>query len=570
MASITKKSIKGKIYYYARECQRVNSKPKITWQRYLGKAEDIIHAVENKDKLTLPDEVIVSNFGAVAALYDLAKRWDMVRIIDKVVGKRDQGLSVGNYMLIAAINRCVCPKSKTQIGDWFFDTPLRRWLTVSKKSSLSSQRFWDNMSLLDDTTIHKAEMELTNALIREFNVNTRCLLYDTTNFATFIDTFNDNNTIAQRGKSKQGRKDLRIVGLALLVSSDFHIPLFHETYQGNTHDSKEFESVVDCLVERHKILSSSVEKITVVFDKGNNSEDNFNKLAKTPYHFVGSLKLKEVEDLLDIPLQDYQKLTHRRLQGVRVLRLKREVFGYQRTIVLTYNEELFLTQSQTILREIHKRTTKLKALVIQLSRWVSGDVKKGKKPTLTGVESKIKEILKGQYMKQLIKTELSEEKGFPMLCYSVDHKALERVFNHRLGKTVLFTDNDSWNNEEIILAYRGQFRVEKAFETMKDPHFVSWSPMWHWTDHNIKVHAFYCVLALTLASLLQRELHMHGFDVSISKAIEDLAAISEVVMVKHKRGSKPPELQIVISKMSKQQQQIFTALRLSRYTEAKV
>jgi len=565
-----KKNIKGNIYYYVRESKRIDGKPKIIWQKYLGTIGNIINAVENKNTPTIPDEVTVSRFAAVAAIYDLAIRWNMVDIIDGVANKREQGLSVGNYMLIAAINRCVCPKSKRQIGEWFFDTPLRRWLPVNKKA-LSSQRFWDNMALLDAATIRKAEKELTAALIREFNVDTRCLLYDTTNFATFIDTFNENNTVAQRGKSKQGRRDLRIVGLALLVSSDFHIPLFHETYRGNTHDSKEFDSVVDRLVDRYKIFSQSVEDITLVFDKGNNSGGNHGKLASSPYHFVGSLKLTEVEDLLDIPLADYEAVTCPNLQGVQALRITREVAGYQRTVLLTYNEELFLTQLQSILREIRKRTCKLKTLAIQLSRWASGGVTKGKKPTLASVQSKIKEILKGQHMKRLIQTELiPTSRDIPTLLYSVNHKAMDQVFNNRLGKTILFTDNHSWSNEEIILAYRGQFKVEKAFETMKDPHFVSWSPMWHWTDHNVRVHAFYCVLALTLVSLLQRELFVHGIDVSIHKAIEALSEICEVALVKHNRGGKQVEPQIVISKMTDKQRQMFETLQLSRYTEAKV
>ena len=45
MASITKKIIRGRPYYYARECKRVDGKPKVVWQKYLGRAEDIIAAV---------------------------------------------------------------------------------------------------------------------------------------------------------------------------------------------------------------------------------------------------------------------------------------------------------------------------------------------------------------------------------------------------------------------------------------------------------------------------------------------------------------------------------------------
>ena len=45
MVSIIKKTIRGKPYYYARECQRIDGKPKIVWQKYLGKADDIIAAL---------------------------------------------------------------------------------------------------------------------------------------------------------------------------------------------------------------------------------------------------------------------------------------------------------------------------------------------------------------------------------------------------------------------------------------------------------------------------------------------------------------------------------------------
>jgi len=41
MASLTKKLIHGKPYYYLRECQRVNGKPTIVRQQYLGSAEDL-------------------------------------------------------------------------------------------------------------------------------------------------------------------------------------------------------------------------------------------------------------------------------------------------------------------------------------------------------------------------------------------------------------------------------------------------------------------------------------------------------------------------------------------------
>src|SRR3989454_9904333 len=100
-----------------------------------------------------------------------------------------------------------------------------------------------------------------------------------------------------------------------------------------------------------------------------------------------------------------------------------------------------------------------------------------------------------------------------------------------LGKTLLFTDNEDWSDEEIVLGYRSQHHIESAFRDMKNPHFLGWSPMFHWTDSKIRVHAFYCVLALTLVSLLQRALHQLGVPMSLARMLQTLGQIQEVLLI---------------------------------------
>jgi transposase len=95
----------------------------------------------------------------------------------------------------------------------------------------------------------------------------------------------------------------------------------------------------------------------------------------------------------------------------------------------------------------------------------------------------------------VVQIQVFEADGYPELSYQVNDDALQKILDEGLGKTILFTDNHTWTNEEIILAYRGQAGIENCFVTMKNPHFISWSPMFHWTDHNVRVHAFYCVIA---------------------------------------------------------------------------
>jgi len=210
--------------------------------------------------------VKVFEFGAVAALYSLAQRLKLVETIDAHVPKRAQGASAGQYMLIATLNRCIAPKSKRQIAEWYASTSLRRWLGI-KPELLTSQRFWDHMGYLGEEEIRKIEEDIVRRVVEEFDLDLRRLVYDTTNFFTNIDT-KTGSELPQRGKSKAKRNDLRQVGLALLVSTDFHVPLFHTPYPGNTHDSVQFKNVTAKLVERYEQVLHGCEHITQVYDKG--------------------------------------------------------------------------------------------------------------------------------------------------------------------------------------------------------------------------------------------------------------------------------------------------------------
>ncbi len=244
MASLTAKKINGRTYYYLRECAWVDGRPKIVRQKYLGTAEAVAAAIENK---AMPggdvrSEAQVLEFGAVTALYDLAKRLDVVEIIDRHVPKQDRGgPTVGTYLLLAALNRCVAPSSKAQLASWYEGTVLPRWLKL-KPAQLSSQRFWDNMSRVSEETIVAIERELAERVFGDFELERGCLFYDATNFFTFIDSFNERPSLPQRGKCKHGRNNLRIVGLSLLVTSDFQVPLFHRLYAGNQPDVKSFRT----------------------------------------------------------------------------------------------------------------------------------------------------------------------------------------------------------------------------------------------------------------------------------------------------------------------------------------
>ncbi len=569
MASIIKKTIGGRPYYYARESQRVNGKPRIVWQKYLGRAEDIIAALTeprtSPSRPPQPKEAVVTEFGAVVALHDMARRLDLVAHVDRHVPKGGNGPSVGTYLLVAIVNRCVAPCSKAGIARWFKDTVLRRLVPVATEQ-LSSQRFWDNMDRLDGPAIEAIERDVVTQMVRQFQIDLEQVLFDATNFFTFIDTFNERCTLAQRGKGKEGRGALRIVGVALLVSADAHVPLLHRTCPGNRTDAPTFKSLTASLVARYRQVTDGTEHVTLVFDKGNNSRDNLDAVADSPHHFIGSLVPAHHSDLLKVPARDFRSLEDEGLPGVRVHRTTREVFGARRTVVVTYNENLFVAQSRTLLREIAKRQQRLGELQRQLRRRHTGQVRGGRPPTVDGVTRKVGQLLKARHMKELFHTDVRRRGELPALTWRFNHRAWHRLQRTLLGKTILFTDNDDWTDLQIVRGYRAQHHVETSFRCMKDPRHIALRPQWHWTDQKIEVHVFCCVLALMLCGLLQRRLHQRGVERSIPDMLEQLGRIREVgVVYPSNNHQHTPVLQTTLSRMSDEQRVIYDALELGTY-----
>jgi transposase len=502
----------------------------------------------------------------VASLYDLAQQLHLVDCIDRHVPKRGPGPSVGTYLLVAILNRCVAPCSKASIEDWFQHTALRRWLDI-RPEQLSSQRFWDNMDRVNRQALERIEAEIVTLLVREFAVDLRRLLFDATNFFTYIDSFNEHSTLAQRGKSKEGRAALRIVGLALLVTTDFHLPLLHRTYPGNQHDAPTFSSLTQELMARCQALTGDAQSVTLIFDKGNNSKENLQAIADSRLHFIGSLVPTQHTDLLRIARSRFRSLEEDGLAGVRVFRTTQEVFGVSRTVLVVYNEALFVAQTQTLLREIGKRQQRLRELQQRLDAWVHDRVPGGHPPTLAGVRKKIDSWLKARHMKELFRIDLTARPDrLPVLRYRFDTQAWQRLQRTLLGKTLLFTDLADWSDADLIRGYRSQAHIEQAFRTLKDPHHIALRPQYHWTDQKIEVHVFCCVLALMLVSLLQRQLDRAGWRGSIAEILDELGRIRQVSVLYPPQGrSREPILHTTISEMSERQRTLFAALGLDRY-----
>ena len=101
------------------------------------------------------------------------------------------------------------------------------------------------------------------------------------------------------------------------------------------------------------------------------------------------------------------------------------------------------------------------------------------------------------------------------------------------------TNRDQWPTTDVVAGYRSQSEAEFGFRQLKDPHVVSFSPMHHLTEHNIRVHAFTCVLALQIAHRMRRQAHQHGLHMSVRELLDTLAGLEETVLIYPSTGGRP-------------------------------
>src|SRR6266568_2597404 len=511
MTFIVGKKQDGKTYYYLAESARVEGKPRIVSQRYLGSAEEIAARLSEAGPGE-PDRSRHLAFGDVAAVWELLGRLRVAEIVNEVVGARrsDAGASVGTYITLATLNRVVDPCSKLAFSDWWDKTACDRWLRLSP-GALDHRRFWEAMDAIDEARLQEIERRIVSAMVETFSIDLSGLVLDMTNFATWIDSANGRAPIAKRGHSKQKRSDLRIVGLGLVVSTDGGIPLVSRAYPGNKPDVTQFGAIVGELVARFATLlpdgaDSDGARLTLVYDAGQNSDDNYKTLDGAPLHFVGSLPPSDHPELLAVSKDHYGLVDQVRFPGLVAFEARKAVFGAERRLVVCRSDGLRAKQSRGF------------------------------------------------------------DQAELRLSFATDDKARAALEEELFGKRILFSDKtaEQTTTAQIVAEYRSQESVEGDFRQMKDPRVVSFSPMFHFTEQKIRVHVLYCVLALTVARLMMRQAGQAGLHLSVRALLSTLAGIQETVLLyQGERGR--PRARRMLTEKDATQSRLYELFELERY-----
>jgi transposase len=558
MASLIGKKQGGKTYYYLAESARVNGKPRIVSQRYLGSAEEIAERLSGAGPGE-PTRTQHRGFGDLAAVWGVLERLGVAQIVDEVVGARraDAGASVGTYLALAAANRVVAPCSKLGFADWWATTAGDRLVRL-RAGALDHRRFWNAMDAIDADQLVEIERRVSAAAISSFGLDCRGLVLDMTNFATYIDSANERAPIAQRGHAKQKRNDLRLVGLGLVITTDGGIPLVSHPYAGNRPDVTQFAQVVRELAARYGTIATEGDQLTLVYDAGQDSAANQTIIEATPLHFVGSLRPSDHADLLAQPRSRYKVVDAERFPGLSAFEAKTIALGQERRVVVTHSDELHDKMRRGFAQTMAKAHRQLSELAARLER---GKTRRSK----AAVETEVSEITSARWVSRCMTVTLRGTTASSLrLEFAVDRAAQASLEAEVFGKRILFTDHVDWSIADVVGAYRSQWQVEADFRQMKDPSVVSFSPMFHWTEQKIRVHVFYCVLALTVARLIVRQAEQSGLHLSVRELLAHLAGIEETVLLfANERGR--PRARHMLTDMDPIQRRLYDLFELETY-----
>jgi len=518
MVFLEKKKRGSRIYLYLVQKGRVNGKPKRLWQIYIGPEDKI---KERGGVFTDHDfKAVVFDFGLPVVLMQLAERLDLVNIINQCTTKRRQGLSVGEYVLIATLNRCIQPRSKNQVRKWFYSTYLQD-LFPEIETYLDSMAYTNHFEYLTAESIEIIEEQINQKLVGEFRVKMDELMYDPTNFFTFINP--KGQELPKHGHSKEGRHVLNLVGLSLFCTRDGGIPVMHRVYPGNVQDAEHFKAEYPRFLARLKKLGIPAPDITLVHDKGNISPEVFKMIDSSGIHWISSVRPSSHKDLQELTPGDFEMHVLPNGKEVGTLEFERVMHGKKRRLIVVYNPRRARWSGKNLVK-------KLEAKVEVIHGWFEDRLNKRKWRDPEKVKEKIESIIKTKAHFKFIEYEVSGEHGNAGYSVKINKEAV-RAHLETLGKSFYMTNRLSMSPEEVVWLYRQQFTVERAFKYLKNPSCLKVTPVYHRKDECIRGHLFTCVLGLLLLTLLSREVNATFPGMSLPGIVESLSEI-RVVQVK--------------------------------------
>jgi transposase len=322
--------------------------------------------------------------------------------------------------------------------------------------------------------------------------------------------------------------------LSCVLDGIHGLSLCHHVYPGNAADTEEFSIALPRLLRFLDENQIPRDSVTLVFDKGSAALYNTLALDKSGMGWISALPWNQVpREFREMPLEQLTALSSDQ-PGVQACRQKLLVHGKERLCILKYSVPFLSEQVHSLSTSLAKVTRSLRRLSVDLTKPDCGLKEKHIRTEIS------RWLSSAQFLDELIRYELKRENSRWRLQFDMDTAAFHRLMAQRLGRTVLMTDRMDWTAEQVVAGYGGQQQVEKIFRGLKDGDWLNWGPMHHWTDSKIKVHAFYCMLGISLMNYLHSRVQNACPQITVEQLKSELEDITQYVLLYPPQGDRGP------------------------------
>jgi len=428
------------------------------------------------------------NIGPIALIKPVLDALGLREAVDRYCPMdRKRGITHGQAVEVMVMNRLTSPTPLCDVEEW------ARLYALEEACGIVADHVNDDRlaRALDAVFQHMEDIEADVALraMAKYKVNPEVIHFDATSL--YFEGAYDESDIVRLGYSRDQKPDKKQVNLALDVSAEEGIPLFHSSYQGNTPDPK---MVIDNM--RRLKAKLKPNHFIMVGDRSTITAELVRLLLDNGLDFLGALKMTRPLQKLVASIGDdeYEPVEY---QGGTTYRACERAINLKRA-GRRFTVRGVVVWSMKKAEKDHKRRERGVKKLLEKLRKVESKLNRGRYKRRAYVEHRVKALLSGKYG-SLVKVRLEGEDGGLTMTVSRDEEVLQRL--SRLdGKYLLATSLD-WPPSRLIQTYRGRYVVEARIRNMKSRLAVR--PIFLHKDQRIQALVAVTVLALMIYSILE-------------------------------------------------------------------
>ncbi len=421
------------------------------------------------------DVVETREYGTLLVLEHLWKSLGLDRLLGSLAEGRSFAFDLEAAVRAMVFARVLEPSSDRGVLRW------AKQVWVPGLEQLKLQHLYRSLDFLSEAK-EDIEARLLQILTQQLMADVRLVLFDTTSVYLEGDGPKE---LAQFGYSRDKRPDRRQFILGLLTSQE-GLPLAHVLMPGSTSDLAAMQEAISWISS-----SLPVSEVIVVADRGMVSTDNLKALEGAHIRYIVGTRLRHLSTRKALARAGRYKVV------AKNLRVKEAWLDGKRYVVCLNPQEAERDRSERagIVAHIEKQ-----------------------------IASGAKSLLKGAARRYV---------SFKGQEASLNRKRIAEDAQYD-GKWVLLTTTDL-PPEKVAESYKGLWRVERAFRTLKTP--LELRPVYHWTESRVRGHVMVCVLAYLLERLLEHRLEKAGLALSAAEALGTVSSLKTVKIELASRAS---------------------------------